>query len=486
MIKTLEPHWEMVYPPMKHQGDIFELSKSMEYYGYFWEMGTGKTKPILDTIAHLFMTGEIDGVVIISDNGCYLNWPIKEIPKHFPKNIPIRIGTWSSAMKTHEKKIFDKIMVAQDDVLDFLCVNVEAMSTGRAPQIVKEFIDNHYCLMCVDEATSIKNIKSQRTKNVIMLGNRCNYRRIATGTPITQSPLDLFAMCEFLKPRVLGYNSFVGFKADHAIVKQVPSGRWHYDIILGYMNLDKLTESIQPFTSRLTKKECLDLPDKVYETIYVEQTPEQERYYQQLKQTAVLQLEQGLLTSTSAITTIMKLHQINCGHVKIDDKTVIEIPSNRVKVLIETLDKLLPEKVVIWCRFQHDVVMIMRELRELKSENYGVHYYGETSDADRESALRKFQTDVNCKWFVGTAATGGKGIDGLQNVCNYEIYYSNSYDREDRAQSEDRLHRHGQKNQVTIIDMEVAGTVDGKIRDALIRKEDLAFQVLDKFRMIVT
>lgn len=473
--------------PYDHQEKVYQISKEMPYYGLFWEMGTCKTKPIIDTATHLFMNGELDGLIVISDNGCYRNWPIKEIPKHLPLQVPSRQATWSSGMTRQERADFERLMVAQDDCLDIIYVNVEAFSGEKATAAVSQFVRNHYCMMVVDESTSIKNIKSERFKNIFAIGQMCDYRRIMTGTPITQSPLDLFAQCEFLKPGLLGYRSFVAFKSDFAIVKQVPSGRWHYDMILGYRNLEILYKLIQPFTSRLTKEECLDLPEKVYETIQVEQTPQQEEAYRNLKNLSLVQFQQGLLSSTTAIATILKLHQINCGHVKIDDHTVIDIPSNRAKVLIEQLDKLLPLKVVIWCRFQRDIQLISAAIKEHyeKEKWYSVDYYGETTERDRDLHLYQFQNDPNCKWFVGTAATGGKGIDGLQNVCNYEIYYSNSYDQEDRAQSEDRLHRNGQKNNVTIIDLEVPNTVDTKIVESLKRKEDLAYQVLDHFRELI-
>jgi SNF2 family DNA or RNA helicase len=490
MIKNLQTEFRPKLTPMKHQEEIFNLTKNFPYYGLFWDMGTGKSKIIIDTSAHLFLSKEIDGVVILSDNGCIGNWTKigGEIEKHLQEDIIYRAVLHSSYMDRNEQRDVEEILVAQDDVLDFLCVNVEAMSRGKAIGVVNTFIKNHYCLFVVDEATSIKNEKSDRCKNILQLARKTDYRRILTGTPITQSPLDLFSMCEFLQPGILGYRSFIAFKADHAIVKQVPSGRWHYDIILGYQNLDKLSESIKGFTSRILKSECMDLPEKIYETIEVSWTPEQEDAYFNLKNTAILQLEQGLLTSTTAIATIMKLHQINCGHIKLDDEVVVDFPSNRVIVLMDTLEKLLPEKVVVWCRFQHDVELIMTALKKRfeKTSYIGVHYYGNTNERDREIHLHQFQYHENCKWFVGTAATGGKGIDGLQNACSYEIYYSNSYDREDRAQSEDRLHRKGQVNKVTIIDLEVPKTVDTKIRQSLKAKEDLAYQVLDRLRGILS
>jgi SNF2 family DNA or RNA helicase len=415
-----------------------------------------------------------------------MNWVDQEIEKQLQDNIPRRIAYWSSSLNHNEQVKLQKIMTAQDDTLDFLCCNVEAFSSGRAPMVVAQFIKNHYCLMIVDEATSIKNGRAQRTKNIQTLGRMCDYRRILTGTPITQSPLDLYAMCEFLKQGLLGFKSYVMFRANYAVMVPIRTAHVQFNKIVGFIRLDELTESLLPFSSRILKSECLDLPEKIYETVEVSLSPEQAQHYQRLKDTAVLQLDQGLLTSTSAITTINKLHQIVCGHLKLDEGVEIEIPSNRIEAVLDIIDKMPDQKIVIWCRFQKDVEIVMRNLEAIDDKRYPVHYYGETRENDRRDNLLAFQQDPNCMWFVGTASTGGKGIDGLQHVCSYEIYYSNSYDREDRAQSEDRLDRKGQKNQVTIIDLIARGTVDTMIMDSLKRKEDLAHEVLDKLRLFLT
>jgi len=458
-----------VMEPMHHQKSTLEVSKDMPYYAIWWEMGTGKSKTLIDTYSWLFLKREIDGVIIISDKGAYLNWPITEIPAHQMKEIPHRISVWNSGKKCPD-------LIGQDDMLDILVMNVEAFSSERALEHAIRFTESHYCLIAVDEATSIKNIKSERTKNLISLGRLCDYRRILTGTPITLSPLDLFSQCEFLQPGLLGHRTFVGFRNEYAEMRTMCFGSRSFQQIVGYRNLDKLTKKIEPFSSRVLKKDCLDLPDKVYETVYVEQTAEQRKLYDDLKTYAMSQFEQGLLTSTSAITTINKLHQINCGHVKLDDGTCIDIPNNRIPMLLELIEKI-PGKVLIWCAFQRDVQLIVEALTKVKRKP--VHYYGDTSTEDRAEALQRF-CHGDATDFVGTSATGGKGLTLIQATTT--IYYSNSDSAEDRWQSEDRNHRKGQTNQVTYFDMVVPNTVDSKILKALKRKEDLAFQVLDKFR----
>lgn len=472
--------------PYAHQDKAFVESRDRYYYALWWEMGTCKSKVMTDTAAYLFLKQEIDGFIIMSDKGCYMNWHNKEVARHMPKNIDYRMAAWSSSNKAKEQLQCDNLLTAEDNKLDILCINTESLNSPRAVAYLERFIKTHYCLFLIDESTSIKNYKSERFKEAVRLGQKCDYRRVLTGTPITQSPLDMYAQCEFLYPGLLGFRSFVAFRSNYAQMQLIRMGPRAFNKIIGYHRLDELTKSLMPFSSRILKSECLDLPEKVFETIDVEMTVEQEELYRKFKSMALLDLEQGLLTSTSAITTINKLHQIVCGHVKLDDGTQVDIPCGRITALLELLDKL-NKKCVIWCAHQRDVEQIMAALKEhhKTDDKYSVHYYGKTTTQERAVHLHEFMCDPNCTEFVGTAATGGKGIDGLQDVCDYMVYYSNSYNLEDRLQSEDRLHRNGQKNQVTIVDLVCANSVDVPIITSLKNKQDLAHNVLDKVRELL-
>jgi len=475
--KNLNHLWLPGLPQMQHQRDDFVRSRDLAYFGILNEMGTGKSLTLIDTITWLYMNQQIDGAIIVSDKGAYLNWLV-ELKKCLIVNeayIKVRTTVYSSAKPC-------EIPQGADDILDILIMNVEAFSGEKASIAANKFIDSHYTLICVDEATSIKGHKSARTKSLTKIARRCDCRRIMTGTPITRSPLDLFSMCEFLQPGILGHRSFVGFRTEYAVMQRMSFGSRSFDTIVGYRNLDKLSRKLESFTCRRTKAECLDLPDKVYEVVRVEHTDYQAQYYRMIREEAMIQFNQGLLTTTSAITAIQKLHQINCGHVSLDDGTVLLIPSNRVKILVELIEKI-EGKVLIWCAFQRDVELILDALKEVKL-GYPVHYYGRTTEAERKRALELFSSDPRCLWFVGTAATGGKGLTLTQ--ANYSIYYSNSDSGEDRWQSEDRNHRKGQTNKVTYIDLVVPNTVDEKKLKQLKQKKDLAHQVLDSLREMFT
>lgn len=469
--------------PYNHQLATYMHTRGLREYALFWEMGTGKSKPIIDTIGYLFCQCEIDGVIIVSDKGAYLNWVYEEIPKHLSDAVPRRLAHWSSAMSSRDRHRMEEIMVAKDDVLDILCINIEAFSSERITQVAEKFLRNHYAMMVVDESTSIKNLRAARTIAALRVGGLAEYRRILTGTPVTQSPLDLFAQCQFLRPGILGFNSFTAFRSYYAqTILQRFGNRKPFPQIVGYRNLEMLSHSLKKFSSRLLKTECLDLPDKVYEMQFIEHTPEQAMQYEMVKRTAVAAFDKGLLTVTNALSAINKLQQINCGHVKLDDGTVVEIPSNRVDVLMTLLESLGDQKVIIWCAFQMDVELICRALDRVPDKYY-VTYYGKTPADERQQNLKDFHEDPKTLWLVGTAATGGKAITLVESHTT--IYFSNTYNLEDRLQSEDRNHRIGQVKKVTYIDFVTPKTVDTKILDSLKSKKDLASEVLDNFRMLI-
>jgi len=486
MKKEPQP-FQFTTQPFAHQELEFHRSKNMKCYAGFWEMGTGKSKLIIDTIAHLWWSKEIDGVILVGDKGNYRNW-YGELQTHLHPSIQTRIAHYTSGPTRAETQKIESLMVAKDDVLDVLLVNVEAFSGNNATVVCGRFFNGHYVLMCVDEATSIKNHRAQRTKSVQMIGRRADYRRILTGTPVVQGPLDLYAMCDFLEKGLLGFPNFTSFKCHYAIQQRINLGpnRPSFDKIIGYRNLEDLTKSIEAFSSRITKDECLDLPGKIYQTYEVALTPEQQQAYESLKSTAVLQLQQGLLTSTSVLTTINKLQQICCGHVKLDGGTEVDIPCNRLDDLQTILETIGDDhKVIIWCAFQRDVELIVQRINNWrKTPGKVVDYYGKTEARAREANLEAFTKRPECQYFVGTAATGGKGI--TLTVASYVVYYSNNYSLEDRLQSEDRAHRIGQSRNVTYIDMVTPGTVDEKVLTALKKKEDLAHQVLDHARELLS
>ena len=462
--------------PYDHQLVALNKSWNKKEYAYFMEMGTGKSKVLIDNISILYDKGGINSAIIIAPKGVYRNWSEKEIPAHMPDHIEKQIAVWNPAPTKKQKHELMKLFEVTDD-LKILVINVEAFSTKKGVAFVEKFILAHNVLIAVDESTTIKNPKAQRTKNLLKLALNTKYRRILTGFPVTQSPLDLYSQSAFLSTDLIGFNSFYSFQNRYAKVINRNMGARTFRQVVGYQNLEELTGRVAEFSYRVLKKECLDLPDKVYQRREVELTTEQKKVYKQLKDYAIAELASHELVSvTSVLTQILRLHQVVCGFVRQDQGDEVEIPSNRLDELINILQEV-QGKTIIWANYQYDIKRILKTLHNITGVESVATYYGETPDEERQEIIRRFQ-DPNSKlqYLISNTQTGGYGIT-LTEASNV-IYYSNNYDLEKRLQSEDRAHRIGQTNKVTYIDLVAKGTVDEKIVKTLRNKLDLAQEVL--------
>ena len=252
------------------------------------------------------------------------------------------------------------------------------------------------------------------------------------------------------------------------------SGR-SINLVVGYQNLSELSDKLKPFSYRVLKDDCLDLPDKIYMKREVQLTDEQKKLYNQMKQQALAVLNGKTVTTVTALTQLMRLHQITCGHFSADDGTIQEIKNNRLAELLDVLEEV-EGKAIIWAHYQHDVMNIYKLLEEKYGPGSVVHYYGKTLPEQRDYAIKNFKNNDKVRFFVGTPQTGVYGITLVQ--ANTVIYYSNGYDLEKRMQSEDRAHRIGQKKTVTYVDIIAEDTVDTKIVKSLRKKIDIASKVL--------
>ena len=460
--------------PYKHQIDSLERSFDKKNFAYFMEMGTGKSKVLVDNIAILYDKGYIDGALIVAPKGVYKNWLNSEIPNHFPDHIDKEVVLWNTS--TSEKNIKELSKVFKPEVkLHILLMNVEAFSTARGLEFAHKFVNSHKTLMAIDESTTIKNPKAIRTKSIVKVGMNAKYKRILTGSPITKSPLDLYMQCYFLDPDLLGFDSYFAFRSRYAQMVSRNFGGRQVQIIASYRRLDELSSKVEPFSHRVLKEDCLDLPPKVYTKRIVELTPEQNKMYVTMKKLALAELNGKISTAPHVLTQIMRLHQITCGHFKSDDGTIQEVKSNRINELISVLDEI-EGKAIIWANYIYDVENIVKAIQKEYGEESVVAYYGKTSNDDRSKNIEKFQNNDNVRFFVGNPQTGGYGI--TLTSANNVIYYSNGYDLEKRMQSEDRAHRIGQKKSVTYIDFITEKTVDERIVKALRKKINIASQVM--------
>ena len=461
--------------PYAHQLKALERSWDKENFAYFMEMGTGKSKVLIDNCAMLYDKGHINGLLLIAPKGVYKNWYEAEIPKHLPNHIEKKMVLWKSSDKSGEQ--VKKLNVLFETGTDFhiLIMNVEAFSYDFGKEFARRFLSSHKAMMAIDESTTIKTPTAKRTRNVIGLRDLAKYRRILTGSPVTNSPLDLFAQCAFLDPWYLDHQSYYTFRARYSIMKSINLGSRSVNVVTGYRNLGELSEKIRPFSERVLKDDCLDLPKKTYMKRMVTMTGPQEKVYKEMKKYAMAQLDGKQVTTSTVMVQLMRLHQITCGHFTADDGTVQEIPSRRVDELLDILDEV-EGKAVIWSHYQKDVQRIIKEIKKKHGEGSVVDYYGLTPQDERQNNIKKFQEDDNCRFFVGTTQTGGYGI--TLTAASTMIYFSNGYDLEKRQQSEARIDRIGQEKPMTYIDIMTEETIDEKVVKALRKKVNIATEIM--------
>lgn len=462
--------------PYEHQRKVIADTALMPYVAYFLEMGCGKSKILLDKIAILASIKKIKAAVIIAPKGVYSNWVKKEIPTHFNPELAPLILQWGDKTKEFKQLWKEVLSNSATYQFPFFVINIEALSSKSGVQALDQFLSKFApeCLICCDESTVIKNHKAKRTIAAVKAAHRCNYRAILTGSPITKSPLDLYAQCAFLKQGVLGHTSFYTFRAEYAILKEQvnPYNGAMFKQVVGYKNQDKLQDKLADISVRITKQECLDLPEKIYALREVTMTAEQEAMYEAIRKDNLITLENfDQISAQFVITRILRMHQIVCGCTKTDSGEEITIKNNRLNALLETLDET-SGKVLIWANYRRNIKDITEAIKKEYGSKSVVNYFGDTPQDMRELAIKRIQTDDECRFFVGNTQTGGYGITLTE--ANTTIYYSNNYDLEKRLQSEDRNHRIGQKYNVNYIDLVVPNTVDMKILKALKNKINIA------------
>ena len=463
--------------PYAHQLTALEKSWDKTEYGYFMEMGTGKSKVLVDNMAMLYDKGKINGAVIVAPKGVYRNWYSQEIPNHLSSHIQPKMVLWTALTSKKKDKEYQTLFETGHD-LHILIINVEALSTKKGLDFAAKFMRCHKTMLAIDESTTIKNPNAKRTKSILALGKEATYRRILTGSPVTKSPLDLYTQCGFLNSFLLGYDSFYAFRNRYANMIDRNFGGRRVQLIGSYKRLDELADKLKGFSYRVLKDDCLDLPDKVYIRREVDLTDEQSKAYSTMKSAALASLKGKMATAPHVLTQMMRLHQITCGHLRNDDGTITEIKNNRLKELVELLDEV-EGKVIIWANYVYDIENIVKVITDEFGADSIVQYYGAISSEERQENIEKFQ-DPNSKarFFIGNPQTGGYGI--TLTCANTVVYYSNGYDLEKRLQSEDRAHRIGQTKSVTYVDFIAPKTVDEKIVKALRSKMNIANTIMDE------
>ena len=463
--------------PYEHQLKALEKSWAQDTYALFMEMGTGKSKVLVDNIAMLYDRGAIKGALVVAPKGVYKNWDSIEFPVHMPEHIEYTKVLWEPTLTKKKQAELDTLF-ADDDKLKILIMNVEAFSTSKGLDFARSFLNIFVgrALIGIDESTTIKNPTAKRTKNILKIGNLANYRRILTGSPVTKAPLDLYSQCAFLDKNHLNQGSYYSFRTRYAEMVERYFGGHRVKIVKNYINLKELEEKLKPFSYRVLKEACLDLPDKIYTKRRIEMTEDQQQIYNQLKRMAIALFDDKLMTTQHVMTQLMRMHQVTCGHFKSDDGEIKHLKNNRVTALMQLLEET-EGKVIIWATYVEDIKNIVTALKKAYGDASTVEYHGSVDPTLRQDNIALFQQKNGpTRYFVGNPQTGGYGI--TLTAANTVVYYSNSYDLEKRLQSEDRAHRIGQTGSVTYVDLVAEKSIDDKIVKALRDKKDIANAIM--------
>jgi hypothetical protein len=462
--------WQPRRAAFNHQKTALELAAGQKAFAYFMDMGTGKSKTLIDEMAELYACGEIERALIVAPAGVHYQWFEQQLVEHWPLALPMQSGFVGQGAKNKWPEFND------DNQMTILCVNIDALMMRPMTNKLINFVKGHKTLVAIDESQKIKNPQATRTTRCFELGEVASYRRILTGTPMAKGPEDYYAQFKFLDLGIIGVKSFAGFKRQYCEI-----GGFNGNSVIGYRNTEQLHQLIAPYSFRIEKSECLDLPPKLYQRVPIELGSEQRSVYLELKHQLLTELSDGsLITAEQAVQRILRLQQVVQGFLPREDGSFEEYDlSNRIAAL-DDLVEAARSKVVIWCRFRHDINMLME-----RHKGQAVRYDGATNQSEREIAKQAFMDEKSdIKLFISNAKAGGAGLN-LAGACDTVIYFSNSFSSLDRWQSEDRTHRIGTRGTVNYYDIVARGTIDTTILANLRRKKDITDMSLNELRSLI-
>lgn len=442
---------------------------------------TGKSWLALATAESLYNAGEIDALLILTPPGLHNNWINWEIPDHL--SIPHTSIAFQSKKAKTKKHLRECNEVLTSEKFPILALTYPGIKTAVGKKLAKDFLKRHRCLYVADESNRIKTPSAKITRTVLASADYAEYKRTLCGTPITNTPFDIYTQFRFLDKRFwaetpYGLGSYQCFKTFFGIWVKGYNGKMdrEFDQCVGYKNLEILSELVKSMSSRVLKEDVLDLPDKLYSYAGFEMTPRQWKLYKELEDEFMCEIEGEMLFTPLAITRLLRLQQVACGYLPTGDENecvLIDEKNPRLRMLNE-ITQDLPHKAIIWARFIKDIDLICEMLGDA-----AVRWDGTVGEDQRETNKLRFKTAPvdEVQFIVATPDSMGEGH--TLNEALTTIYYSNSFKMKERHQSEDRNHRAGQENHVNYIDIVADNTKDVDIIAALREKFDNASTIID-------
>jgi len=428
---------------MQHQKEAVSKLKNIKVGALFMDTGTGKTRASLELAARRLEDDKVDCILYLCPVSVKRTI-VDEIKKH-------------TAGLTYE-------LVSPDGIQgnsDIYIAGIESISQSDSISLVLyELAKKKDCFVIVDESSLITNPRAKRTQEIWRLGEINDYKLILNGTPLSNSEEDLFSQWYFLDYRILGYTSYYSFAANHLEFDERYPNR-----VARAHNTDYLVDKIAPYTYQVQKEECLDLPDRSYSNRYFYMTNRQQMIYEQTQYDILYDIEIDEFESYTIFQLISACQKIISG-IDIFDKPM---DNPRIQTLLEILEDIPKQKTIIWCRYVDEIQNISKVLREKYGGDSVAEFWGELGEKERNRELNKFKNEA--RFLVANKMCGAYGIN-LQ-FCSYAIYYSNDFSWKTRYQSEDRIYRQGQEDNVHVIDIICNNSIDERIQECLRNKQNL-------------
>ncbi len=439
---------------LPHQAQAVQKVLPTRIGALLMSMGTGKTRTAFELVAR--RQGKFDHVVYFC-------------PVSLKETVRREILKHTDCMGADIYVFNDRTNEANLPRAMWYIIGIESMSSSTRVVLAAGKLITSRTFVILDESSYIKGAYSMRTMRITKLSEKARYRLILTGTPLSQGVVDLFSQMRFLSPKILGYESFYSFAANHLEYSEKYPG-----LIVRAHNVGYLAAKVQPYVYQVTKEECLDLPPKLYETRYFYMTREQRFHYELAKDEIIADLQDDDIDSIVIFRLFSILQQIVCGYRnrKVGrgkfEKLVLE--HNRLENLVDVIMGIPSgEQVIIWTKYRYGLTAIAEALSGLfGAENVAV-YHGGLSEKQRNAQEDRFH--AGARFFVGTPQSGGHGL--TLNEAHYVVFYDNGFKYSERLQAEDRCHRIGQGHRVTYIDLQCTDSIDDRIATALANKGDV-------------
>lgn len=460
---------EYLVKPWQHQFDAIERAKTLPCFALFLEQGTGKTGTVINILRHKF---EQERRVLKTLVLCPM----------------IVVENWRAEFKKHSKIDLRQIVLLQGAgkkrALTFKASPGQIFVTNYEALLMPELFEALEMwrpeVLILDESHKCKDHKAKRTKAATKLADLARFKYILSGTPILNSPMDIFAQFRILDGGASFEKNFFHFRAKYFYDKNAgfrQKQNYFPDWQIRPNSLEEINSKIFAKGVRVTKEECLDLPPLVRQEIAVEMSPEQARLYKDMKKDFVAYMGDKACVATLAITKALRLMQITSGYVRLEDGKNIHLETPKQAALKELLEELTPNhKVLIWAVFRENYTQIRSVCEELGIGYTEVH--GDISGAQKFKNVDAFNNDPAVRVFIGHPGSGGIGINLV--AASYAIFYSRTFSLEQDLQAEARNHRGGSEihEKITRIDLVCKGTIDELVVKKLASKEEISEKVL--------